>query len=135
MKVDGITPILNVSDLGASLEWFEALGWRTGFTWGEPPTFASVVCGGPEGSGEIFLCLDNQGARGVWMSWFVSTRAELEAAHARARASWATRSRGNRPTSRGACGSSTSATPTGTCSASAAEPARPRGGQSPRPPR
>jgi catechol 2,3-dioxygenase-like lactoylglutathione lyase family enzyme len=85
VKVESLTPILNVSDLGASLEWFEALGWRTGFTWGEPPTFASVVCGDPEGSGEIFLCLDNQGARGVWMSWFVSTHAELDAAHARAR--------------------------------------------------
>jgi hypothetical protein len=28
MRVDGITPILNVSDLRASLDWFEALGWR-----------------------------------------------------------------------------------------------------------
>ena len=27
MRVDGITPILNVSDLRPSLDWFEALGW------------------------------------------------------------------------------------------------------------
>jgi catechol 2,3-dioxygenase-like lactoylglutathione lyase family enzyme len=54
MRVDGITPILNVSDLRASLDWFEALGWRTGFVWGEPdPGFASVVCGDPKGRGEI----------------------------------------------------------------------------------
>ena len=85
MRVDSITPILNVSDLRASLDWFEALGWRTGFTWGEPPTFASVVCGDPHGRGEIFLCLGGQGAGGVWMSWFLPGHEELDAAYARAR--------------------------------------------------
>jgi predicted lactoylglutathione lyase len=85
MRVDSVTPVLNVSDLRASLDWFEALGWRTGFVWGEPPTFASVVCGSPEGRGEIFLCFDGQGARPVWMSWFVPSRQELDAAYARAR--------------------------------------------------
>ena len=86
MRVDGITPILNVSDLRASLDWFEALGWRTGFVWAEPdPGFASVVCGDPKGRGEIFLCLDGQGARGAWMSWFLPSREELNAAYARAR--------------------------------------------------
>ncbi len=99
MRVDGITPILNVSDLRASLDWFEALGWRTGFVWGEPePGFASVVCGDPKGRGEIFLCQDGQGSRGirpperafdeqadgVWMSWFLPSREELDAAYARA---------------------------------------------------
>ena len=65
MRVDSITPILNVSDLQASLDWFEALGWRTGFVWGEPdPGFASVVCGDPKGRGEIFLCQGGQGGRG-----------------------------------------------------------------------
>jgi catechol 2,3-dioxygenase-like lactoylglutathione lyase family enzyme len=85
MRVDGVTPILNVLDIQASLDWFEAFGWRMGFTWGEPPTFASVVCGDPKGRGEIFLCLDGQGSRPVWMSWFLPGRAELEAAYARAR--------------------------------------------------
>jgi catechol 2,3-dioxygenase-like lactoylglutathione lyase family enzyme len=99
MRVDSITPILNVSDLRASLEWFEAFGWKTGFVWGEPPGFASIVCGSSEGRGEIFLCLNGQGSRGtrqperefderadgVWMSWFLPSREELDAAYARAR--------------------------------------------------
>jgi catechol 2,3-dioxygenase-like lactoylglutathione lyase family enzyme len=85
VRVDGITPILNVSDLQASLDWFAAFGWRTGFVWGEPPGFASVVCGSPESRGEIFLCQGGQGTRGVWMSWFLPGREELDAAYARAR--------------------------------------------------
>ena len=95
MKVTGVTPILNVSDLQASLAWFEALGWRRGFVWGEPDAgFASVH----SGDGEIFLCRNGQGSRGtrspeyafdnradgVWMSWFLEGPAELEAAYARA---------------------------------------------------
>jgi catechol 2,3-dioxygenase-like lactoylglutathione lyase family enzyme len=56
----GITPILNVSDLAASFAWFERLGWRKLWEYGEPPGFGAV------GSGEceIFLCLDAQGGRG-----------------------------------------------------------------------
>jgi catechol 2,3-dioxygenase-like lactoylglutathione lyase family enzyme len=85
VRVGHVTPILNVSDLQASLDWFEALGWKMGFTWGDPPTFASVVCGDPGGRGEIFLCRECQGARGTWMSWFLPGRDELDAAYARAR--------------------------------------------------
>ena len=44
------------------------------------PTFASIQ----SAEAEIFLCLDGQGARPVWMSWFLSTRDELDAAYARA---------------------------------------------------
>ena len=86
MKLTGLTPILNVSDVEKSLVWFEALGWERGFVWGEDgpgsddPDFASVQ----SGEQEIFLCLDGQGARGVWMSWFLPSRAELDAAYARA---------------------------------------------------
>jgi hypothetical protein len=81
VKITDVTPILNVSDLEASLGWFEALGWQRGFVWGEPePGFASVH----SGDGEIFLCRDGQGARGAWMSWFLADRAELDAAYARA---------------------------------------------------
>lgn len=106
MNVSAITPILNVADIGASLAWFEKLGWRRCFTWNPggmiagaaesnaagPATFASV------GSGqvEIFLCQGAQGSRGgptprhtsgddpggVWMSWWVGTPADVEAAHA-----------------------------------------------------
>jgi catechol 2,3-dioxygenase-like lactoylglutathione lyase family enzyme len=101
MRVRSVTPILNVSDVRASLAWFERLGWRTGFTWADPrigvddPGFASVV---GDGTAEIFLCLDGQGSRGtrppafsfdesadgVWMSWFLDSADELEAMHARA---------------------------------------------------
>jgi catechol 2,3-dioxygenase-like lactoylglutathione lyase family enzyme len=60
MVAHGITPILNVSDLAASFAWFERLGWRKLWEWGDPPGFGSV------GSGvcEIFLCRDGQGGRG-----------------------------------------------------------------------
>ena len=106
MYVKHITPILNVSDIPASLAWFEKLGWKTAWTWNDSAgisgdndptkaTFASV------GSGkcEIFLCKNAQGSRGgplprhtgdddtggVWMSWFLGTPAEVDAAHAKAR--------------------------------------------------
>ena len=87
MRVDGITPILNVSDVKASLAWFEALGWERGLVWDEQgfgaddPTFASIR----SGKAEIFLCLDDQGTRPVWMSWFLPGREDLDAAYARAR--------------------------------------------------
>jgi catechol 2,3-dioxygenase-like lactoylglutathione lyase family enzyme len=55
-----INPILNVSNLRASVEWFEKLGWQRTWEWGDPPTFGAV------GSGEceIFLCQGAQGGRG-----------------------------------------------------------------------
>jgi len=31
MKVDRLTPILNVSDIRKSFEWFEKLGWQKGW--------------------------------------------------------------------------------------------------------
>ena len=77
MIARGITPILNVADLDASFGWFERLGWRKLWDWGEPPGFGAV------GSGEceIFLCRDGQGGRaksaddgvdsGVWMTIWV----------------------------------------------------------------
>jgi uncharacterized glyoxalase superfamily protein PhnB len=87
MRLDNLTPILNVSDVPASLDWFEAFGWERGFAWDDEggmrssaPTFASIQSGGAE----IFLCLDGQGARPVWMSWFLASREELDAVHARA---------------------------------------------------
>jgi uncharacterized glyoxalase superfamily protein PhnB len=87
VKLTHLTPILNVSDVPASLDWFEALGWERGFAWdgdrgmhSSEPTFASVRSGGAE----IFLCFDGQGARPVWMSWFLSSLEELDAVYARA---------------------------------------------------
>ena len=60
MNTIAITPILNVSNLEQSFIWFEKLGWKKLWDWGDPPGFGAV------GSGEceIFLCLDGQGGRG-----------------------------------------------------------------------
>src|SRR5215470_2345646 len=92
MNAKGITPILNISDIADTFVWFEKWGWKKLWDWGTPPTFGAV------GSGEveIFLCLGAQGSRGgptpkfagddetggVWMSWFLNSTAEVDAAHA-----------------------------------------------------
>ena len=60
MHAKRLTPILNVSDIGASFAWFERLGWEKGWDWGQPPTFGGVC----SGECEIFLCQDGQGGRG-----------------------------------------------------------------------
>ena len=39
MIAKGLTPILNVSDMQQSFAWFEKLGWRKGWDWGDPPDF------------------------------------------------------------------------------------------------
>lgn len=106
MKLTGLTPILNVSDVGASIGWFEKLGWKRGFTWNDggmmthgmlvnahgPASFGSVS----SGECEIFLCRGAQGSRGsttlqhvrdedtggVWMTWWLSQPSEVNEAHA-----------------------------------------------------
>lgn len=108
MNVTGITPILNVSSVPQSLRWFAGLGWQTAFTWNG----TGMIEGGAEsnadgeaqfagvcaGEGQIFLCRDAQGLRGgkpprfdgdddtgaTWMSLWLSTPEEVDAAHARA---------------------------------------------------
>jgi len=89
MKVQAITPILNVSNLKESFEWFEQFGWKKLWEWGDPPTFGAIA----SGDNEIFLCQNCQGARGgpmpqepwdnqagsTWMSWFVESKAEVDA--------------------------------------------------------
>jgi catechol 2,3-dioxygenase-like lactoylglutathione lyase family enzyme len=60
MHANRLTPILNVSDLDASFAWFERLGWRKAWQWGDPPSFGGVC----SGDCEIFLCLGAQGGRG-----------------------------------------------------------------------
>ena len=101
MLVHAVTPILNVSDVRASLAWFERLGWETSFVWDESngadePGFA----GTRSGHAEIFLCRDGQGSRetrsankpfdestgGVWMSWFLERPDDVDALHTRAMA-------------------------------------------------
>jgi catechol 2,3-dioxygenase-like lactoylglutathione lyase family enzyme len=60
MLAHRLTPILNVSDIGQSFAWFERLGWKKGWEWGDPPTFGGVC----SGACEIFLCQGGQGGRG-----------------------------------------------------------------------
>ncbi|MFO0581632.1 MAG: VOC family protein [Anaeromyxobacter sp.] len=114
MNVTAVTPILNVSDVPASLRWFEALGFRRCFTFNDggmirdsadadahgPAQFASVGAG----EIEIFLCHDGQGLRGgkpavpggdddagaTWMTLWVGTCREVDEAFERARAVGAT---------------------------------------------
>jgi catechol 2,3-dioxygenase-like lactoylglutathione lyase family enzyme len=92
MDVYGVTPILNVANLEQSFAWFEKLGWRKRWAYGDPPNFGAVgntQC-------EIFLCQDGQGCRrdpspgqatdentsGNWMCWLVGSPAEVDAAYA-----------------------------------------------------
>lgn len=60
MRVHGITPILNVSDIEASFEWFRKLGWEKAWDWNDPADFGGVSSNGFS----IFLCLNGQGGRG-----------------------------------------------------------------------
>lgn len=60
IHVKALTPILNVSNIRESFEWFEKLGWKKGWDWGEPPTFGGVC----SGDCEISFCLDGRGGRG-----------------------------------------------------------------------
>jgi len=94
MEVLSVTPILNVSNMQQSFEWFEKIGWQKSWDWGDPPSFGSVC----NGKIEIFLCLDGQGSRGgpmprhagdddtggVWMSWWVNSPDVVDEVHAKA---------------------------------------------------
>ena len=60
MKFESLTPILNVSNLNESFDWFNRLGWDKGWEWGDPPGFGGVC----HGDVEVFLCVDGQGGRG-----------------------------------------------------------------------
>jgi catechol 2,3-dioxygenase-like lactoylglutathione lyase family enzyme len=92
VRLTHVTPILNVSDIGAAIAWFEQLGWEPGFTWNDgggidgaadanehgPANFGSIC----SGHAEIFLCRDGQGAPGgVWLSWWLRAPAEVDAVH------------------------------------------------------
>ncbi len=91
MKVERLIPILNVSNIAGSFAWFEKLGWKKGWDWGDPPTFGGVC----SGEYEIFLCQNGQGSRGgsmprhvgdddtggVWMSWFLPSPADVDATY------------------------------------------------------
>src|SRR4051812_23628503 len=59
MVAHRLTPILNVSDIEESFAWFEKLGWKRAWDWGDPPRFGGTT----SGVCEIFLCQDGQGGR------------------------------------------------------------------------
>jgi len=94
MKLEHLTPILNVSNIQESFAWFEKIGWTKAWEWGAPPSFGGVC----SGKCEIFLCENAQGSRGgpmprhaqdddtggVWLSWFLSSPAAVDAAYERA---------------------------------------------------
>lgn len=75
MKVLSITPILNVSDVPASIKWFETLGWQRSFSWNEGGMIAEAADENEHGrahfagicnaEAQIFLCRGGQGSRGV----------------------------------------------------------------------
>ncbi len=60
MLAKGLTPILNVSNIEESFAWFEKLGWKKAWDWGDPPDFGAIC----SGEYQIFLCLNGQGGRG-----------------------------------------------------------------------
>src|SRR5437870_3365857 len=61
MQVKRLNPILNVSNIQQSCDWFAKLGWQKGWDWGDPVTFGGVC----SGNCEIFLCQGGQGGRGL----------------------------------------------------------------------
>jgi uncharacterized glyoxalase superfamily protein PhnB len=102
-KIEFITPILNVSDVPASLRWFEKIGWDRTFTWNHAGVIedqqdsddngVADFAGIGSGKVQIFLCLNGQGSRGgtspmnaqanadetggCWISVWTSTTDEL----------------------------------------------------------
>ena len=60
MNAQALNPILNISNFAESVAWFEKLGWKLAWKWGEPPSFGAVC----SGKCEIFLCEGGQGGRG-----------------------------------------------------------------------
>lgn len=105
MPIKSITPILNVSSIADSFQWFGHFGWKPGFAWNSGGLIANgetANAHGPASFGsifsedsEIFLCVGAQGARGtimprfpgddvtdgVWMSWWVESLAEVDRLH------------------------------------------------------
>lgn len=60
MIAHAVNPILNVSNIAESFDWFARLGWKKLWDWGDPPSFGAVG----SGNVEIFLCENGQGGRG-----------------------------------------------------------------------
>jgi catechol 2,3-dioxygenase-like lactoylglutathione lyase family enzyme len=64
-----VNPILNVSDLRASIGFYtEVLGFELLGTFGEPADFGIIRWD----EHEIYLCVNGQGQPGTWLALFVS---------------------------------------------------------------
>jgi uncharacterized glyoxalase superfamily protein PhnB len=109
MKIENITPILNVSDIASSVAWFESLGWQCAFSWNAGGSISAAAMNNEHGPAdfagvrlgeiEIFLCKGAQGHRpgpiaddvcedatgGVWMSWWLESPAAVDELYALAR--------------------------------------------------
>lgn len=60
MRVKSLMPILNVSDMDQSFEWFGKLGWTKEWELGEPVEYGRIS----SGDCQILLCHNAQGGRG-----------------------------------------------------------------------
>lgn len=78
MNAKGITPILNVTDLAASFEWFAKAGWVKCWDWQDPGDDSASFGAVGSGECEIFLCREAQGGRGTWMTVWVE---DVDAIH------------------------------------------------------
>jgi catechol 2,3-dioxygenase-like lactoylglutathione lyase family enzyme len=68
-EFQGVTPILNVKDFAASVDYYvHKLGFEKKWAWGEPPTFGCVA----RGKVQIFFCQGAQGRPGMWLSIFMN---------------------------------------------------------------
>jgi uncharacterized glyoxalase superfamily protein PhnB len=85
LEARALVPILNVSSLADSFDWFAKLGWARTWDWrgtDGKPTFAAIG----SRDQEIFLVLDSQGGRaadgegeGMWLSVWVD---DVDVVHA-----------------------------------------------------
>lgn len=74
VKFDCLTPILNVSAMPASLDYYrDVLGFEIAWEWGDPTGFACVKRDGVE----LFLCENAQGQGSSWISIFVDNVDQL----------------------------------------------------------
>ena len=83
MKFKRVSPILNVTDLEQSFAWFANLGWKKGWDYGDPPNFGGIE----NGDLEIYLCVQCQGGQGEdasWMSWWLESPKDVDAAYEQA---------------------------------------------------
>lgn len=103
-----VTPIINVSDVPASIRWFEALGWKRHYTYNaggkiagaadEDAAGVTYFAAIRNGYGQIFLSQSSEGLRGgapafpgagddvgaTWECWWVKTPAKVDEMYQRA---------------------------------------------------